>query len=140
MSSDWYCHTCAAKLGKIHSPPSNLTGSSEQLEKFYKHTQPTGSYGINSVFDNPSYDKYADYIVDACCSGSVEVDSRGRTNIVWLAGERTGVTIVNNKPHCVCDAVKVVLSGKAHRVHAFPTGSQVAAVQTCCECGAPIAT
>jgi len=138
MSKQWYCHSCAAKKNLLANPPTNLTGSSYQLDKYIKHTQPTSSYDINSVFDDPSYDTYAAHTVNACCSGSVEVDEKGRTNIVWAAGKTVGWTLFSGLPSCDCDAVKVVLAHDHHRIHPYATGSLEARAETCCECGEPV--
>jgi len=56
----------------------------------------------------------------AQCSGAVELDDRGRRNIIWLAGEPTGFRYEAGIPVGPTDAVKVVLSSEARKVHAFP--------------------
>jgi hypothetical protein len=47
---------------------------------------PSTTYKINSIFNTNDYDKFKNYIIDTIHSGSVEIDSCGRMNIVWIAG------------------------------------------------------
>lgn len=135
--SKYYCHECALKLGLItNHDNTNFTGSfSPQLEKFIKHTQPLHYYNINSIFDKIDYLDYKDYIVNTLASGSVEIDNKNRTNIVWVAGKTTGVAIINNQLDIPVDAVKVVLQDDVLKIHAFATGSLGLRQETCIECG-----
>ncbi len=62
--STYYCHVCAANLGLMNvASPLSLTGTNYQLAKFIKHTDPTGTYAINSVYDDADYAVYENYIV-----------------------------------------------------------------------------
>jgi hypothetical protein len=132
----YLCHECATKAHVLKPlATTELTGSTVQLEKYIKHTAPTGSYGINSVLDDPRYETYRDYIVTAHASGSVEIDNLGRVNIVWAAAEATGLTFKDGAVVAVTDAVKVVLHDKEMRVHAYPTGSHEFTAALCSECG-----
>jgi len=91
--SKYYCHKCAEILDLLPANTElNYTGSIVQLDKFIKHTMPTASYKINSVFQTNDYDQFKNYMVNSICSGSVEIDNLGRMNIVWVAGEKTNLT------------------------------------------------
>ncbi|HAQ71563.1 MAG TPA: hypothetical protein DCR48_11370 [Flavobacteriales bacterium] len=91
--SKYYCHKCAEIIDLLPANTElNYTGSIVQLDKFIKHTMPTASYKINSVFQTNDYDQFKNYMVNSICSGSVEIDNLGRMNIVWVAGEKTGTT------------------------------------------------
>ena len=138
--STYYCHSCAISLGHLRClGTQNLTGSQYQLDKYIKHTAPTGTYGLNSVFDVGDYPSYRDYVIHTQASGSVEVDGGGRVNVLWCAGKATGLTFTNGVPVSPTDAVKVVLHN-GPKVHAFPTGSMVFGSATCSNCGAAIVT
>jgi hypothetical protein len=117
---------------------SSLTGSKYQLDKFVKHTAPQGNYNLNSVFASSSYQSYRDWLVDATASGSLEVDDMGRHNLVYVAGEKTGVTYLNGSFHTDCNAVKVVLPYSSGSIHAFPTSSADLRTGTCPRCGGPL--
>src|SRR3972149_3632859 len=90
----YYCHDCMKTLGLITPmSPTNPTATQYQLDKFLKHTTPTGNYALNSVFSDPSISAYSGYLVNAGASGCLEVDDYGRKNIVWIAGSPIGITI-----------------------------------------------
>jgi hypothetical protein len=138
--STHYCHECAITLGHLRplEPATNLTGSINTLKKYFKHTVPPASGSVISVFDQPDYDAYKDYVVTTLASGSVEVDSSGRYNILWVAGKQTGFTFINGVAQGPTDAVKVVLHTNPESIHAFPTGSVEFISATCARCGNPI--
>jgi hypothetical protein len=134
-----YCHECSAKNGWLGAPPSSLTGSAYQLEKFFKHTVPPTGSGIITIFDDPSYKNYAEYSVHTAVSGSLEIDAQGKRNIVWVAERTLGTLFVNGVLQGGVDAVKIVLAHDSAKVHLFPTASAGIAASTCAECGARIA-
>ena len=135
----YYCHNCSRILGLVNPEiPTTLTGTSYQLEKFTKHTAPTGSYPYNSIFSDPSYEIYQNYIVTTMVSGSVQVDDLGRTNLIYLAGKEVGATYENDELIVPADAVCVVLNDNECRIHGYPLNS-TAFVTACCEnCGIPV--
>lgn len=140
--SDYYCHKCALTLPTFSSivevDKLNLTGSLYQLSKFIKHTTPKVLLGRISVFDTPKYEGYRDYSVNTSASGSVEVDSNGRTNIIWYAGSNIGVTYNSGRFECDADSIKVVLSHDGNKIHAFPVNSIAYDSKKCKICGKEI--
>jgi len=76
--SQFFCHSCSVSGLVTPAMPTSLTGTSYQLEKFIKHTAPTVTYPINSIFDDPTYDTYSGYIVTGTISGLLEIDNYGR--------------------------------------------------------------
>jgi len=133
----YYCHECSIELGFLidNAPTTNFTGSSEQLEKFIKHTTPTQSYDINSIFNDKSYSNYRDYIVNTLASGSVEIDDQNRKNIVYCAGKNIDFTNISGSIQIPTDAVKVVLHQNSYKIHSYPTGSAGFVNSTCDKCG-----
>jgi len=133
----YYCHECAIKLNLLSNnyPVTNFTGSSEQLRKFIKHTTPTQSYDINSIFNDKTYSNYKDYIVNTLASGSVEIDDKNRKNIVYCAGKNIGFTYISGSIQIPTDAVKVVLYHNSYKIHSYPTGSAGFVNNVCDNCG-----
>ncbi|MDP7026631.1 MAG: hypothetical protein QGI16_06845 [Candidatus Marinimicrobia bacterium] len=103
-----------------------------------KHTLPNTQNGLLSVFDSGSYDHYKDYIVNTMASGSVEIDSNNKTNVVLYAGKNTGVSYLNGNVISPPDTIKVVLSQNENKIHAYPTSSNDIKQETCQNCGAMI--
>lgn len=136
-----YCHPCAARLGHLQDVyTSDPLQTEYQLEKFVKHTIPP-SHPCWSVFNSTSTGDYANYVVATAASGTVELDARGRRNIIWLAGQPTGFAY--DKDGALVgptDGVKVVLSSEATRVHAFPVNTSNLATQVCASCGRLVPT
>jgi len=140
IMSDYYCHNCGIELGIIQplDPATNLTGSVVTLQKFYKHTVTPSSGSIISVFDQPNYENYKNYIINTAASGSVERDDQGRINIVWSAGHQTGYTYDNGVLQGPADGVKLVLHTDSDKIHAYPTGSVGFINRLCAKCGKSI--
>ena len=135
----YYCHSCSVLLGIVNPEiPISLTGSSYQLEKFTKHTAPTGIYSLNSVFSNPSYEKYRDYVVTTTVSGSAYIDDYGRTNLLYFAGEEIGATYQNGQLLIHADTVVLVFHDDEWKLHAFPASSNSFQQSTCANCGSSI--
>jgi len=136
------CHQCGISEGLISPNPDetiNLTGTTYQLDKYMKHTAPYNQPGFNSVFDDPTYEAYRSYHINASYSGCVEVDGNRRINLVWYAGEENGVLEDDGVPVLNTDSVKVVLSNDHHRVHCFSVASGATLSAASCElCGAPV--
>jgi len=65
-TNHYHCHACAKSLGSLptHPETSDFTGSlgSYTLEKFIKHTAPYSGAGTISIFSQPDYQNYKDYI------------------------------------------------------------------------------
>lgn len=116
-----------------------MTGSAYQLGKFLKHTLPPTAGGAISVFDEPSYEAYASYSIDAAVSGSLEIDDHGRRNITWVASKQVGTLFHGGVLQGGVDAVKIVLPHDALRVHTYPTSSAEIQTATCADCGAHLA-
>ena len=133
-----YCHPCAAEERRLRKPPDgDLIGTTYQLEKYIKHTAPDPKYPVQSVFSTPSTQEYASYIIETMAAGSLEVDDRGRSNVIWAAGKETGFLF---KQGCLIqpqDAVKVVLSSSTGEIHAFPANSTGFLGVKCTRCGGP---
>ena len=136
----YYCHECSVLLGILPGKIDdfNPTGSIKQLEKYYKHTVPSNDRGINSIFDLTDNKKYKDYLINTLVSGSVEIDEKDNTNVVWIAGRKTGFTLKNGKFYCKDDSVKVVYHDDKIRIHGFPTGSAKISEGFCLMCGGKI--
>lgn len=142
MANTYYCHDCSIKRwGPNHShTTTNLTGSTDTLGKFIKHTIPPPLSGnpIVSVFNDRDYSTYSGYVVNAIASGSTEVDHLDRKNIVWYAGKEVGVLHSGSTFTASTDTIKVVLAHDSSKVHAFPVQSGPLLAQTCADCGRPI--
>ena len=136
----YYCHPCAAQRGYLQNVyTSDPLQSQYQLDKFMKHTLPP-SHPFSSVFNSTSTGDYADYVVNTAASGAVEIDARGRRNIIWVAGRPTGFAYSGGALVGPTDGVKVVLSSEATKVHAFPVDMTTLATQKCESCGGPVST
>lgn len=118
--------------------PESLTGTSYQLEKFIKHTAPTGTYPINSLFSDPSYERYRDFVATTIVSGSAYIDDQGRINLLYFAGDKIGVTYENGQLLIPADTVEVVLHNNKWKIHAFPANSNSFQQTTCQNCGSPV--
>jgi hypothetical protein len=119
----YYCHRCAMERGLLQDVyTSEPLPSHTSSPSFIKHTLPA-SHPSASVFNSTSTGDYADYVVDAAASGAVEFDGHGRRNIIWIAGRQTGFRFHNGALVGPTDAVKVVLSSDATKVHAFAVNS-----------------
>ncbi len=134
----YFCHSCSV-LGLVTPAiPASLTGTSYQLEKYIKHTAPTGTYPINSIFDDPTYDAYSGYIVTGTISGLMEIDDYGRKNFIWYAGEKTGAEYQNGVFIAPTSGIKIVLLEDDTKLHAFPITAQSGSVNYCANCGAAL--
>lgn len=93
----YYCHNCAAQLGYLRQVPAGkVVASSYQLDKYLKHTLPSLSHELQSVFETPSTQTYRDYILDALAARSIEIDDHGSANVIWVAGAQAESPRVNN--------------------------------------------
>jgi hypothetical protein len=115
-----------------------LIGTQYQLEKYVKHTVPDPRYNVQSVFNSTSTQVYATYVVESMAAGSVEVDHRGRNNVIWYAGQPTGFLYERGKIKLPEDGVKIVLTTSTGQVHAYPVVSQPVQSATCADCRRPV--
>jgi hypothetical protein len=101
-----------------------------------KHTVPDRTFLVQSVFNTPSTQAYEGYIIDTLAAGAVEIDPAGRTNLIWAAGEDVGFRFEAGQQLVIPqDAIKVVLSSDAGKVHAFSVHSSDFAGSRCPDCG-----
>lgn len=137
--SRYYCHECSILNGLVTpASPVSLTGTSYQLGKFIKHTAPTGTYPLNSIFDDPTYDTYSQYVVTGTASGLLEIDDGNRKNFIWFAGRRTGAEYRNGIFIAPTSGVKVVLPEDDTKLHAFPITASPPSTVNCVSCGKPL--
>lgn len=135
----YYCHECAIRIGLLRpTTPISLTATEYQLDKYLKHTSPVTDYDFYSVFTNPRSETYERYIVTALASGSVQVDNQGRTNVVWVASEHTGITYKDGRFLASTNAVKVVFHDDDRKIHGFPIYTSELGTSTCASCGRPV--
>ena len=139
--AQYYCHTCSISRALVHPvSPSSLTDTVYKLDKFIKHTAPAASsvYGITSVFEDPAYYSVESYLVNAAASGFLEIDDRGRCNLIWYAGSRVGAEYHNGVFVAPTDGVKVVLPEDDAKIHTYSIGSSPSRSEFCASCGNPI--
>ena len=136
----YYCRSCDRELGLLENVyTSDPLQSEYQWGKFLKHTV-AGVLPDSSVFNSTSTGRYAYYIVNTGASGAVEIDCRGRRNIVLLAGQPTGFEYRNGILVGPTDGVKMVLSSGPAKVHAFPVSAAALTTKPCARCGGPVAS
>ena len=142
----YYCRQCADHLKIIDTSISAIepTGSPYQLEKFMKHTLP-GHYKkwtTSSIFKDPAFATYSDWIVHTLASGCVEVDARNRVNHLYFAGEETGYSYdpTGKKVNYPESGVKVVLHDNDDRIHAFSINPTIDTTSLCANCGTRLLT
>lgn len=136
----YYCRKCAVAIGEISEEfpiPDNLIGTEYKLEKFVKHNFPTEFEEIHSIFKEPNLLKYSQYVINTSASGCLEIDDHGRKNLIFVAGETTGYTLVNGEIFRPDDAVRLVFYKDTNKIHAFSTSGSVIP-KLCSRCGCPI--
>jgi hypothetical protein len=132
----YYCHQCARELGLVTpADASAMTASGYLLEKYIKHTAPTGIYPVNSIFQSSDWQKYKSYALLTAASGCLEIDDQNRKNLIYFAGEKTGMRYDGGVFTCHCSGVKLVCAENVVRMHPFPSDFQPEA-QQCANCGA----
>lgn len=137
--SRYFCHECGANHGYLESVHTgSLTETDYQLAKYMKHTVPDSKYAVQSVFTSGTTEKYRDYIVSSALSGSVEIDDRGRTSIIWAAGKEIGFKYQDGVLQHPEDVVKVVLSTDSGKVHAYSQSSTQFASASCSDCSGSV--
>ena len=150
--STYYCPRCTYGMisGSIVDPRTcNLSGSFARYdlyEKYNKHVLNSGSDPVNSVFTYDSFDisspityqEYENYCFLTSISGSLEIDDKGRSNLVWYAQKQTGELTINGSATGHLDSVKLVLWSDEEKIHAFPTSSVALFANRCAHCGCPL--
>lgn len=132
----YYCHTCAARRGlmKTLKNDNNYLTTNYQLEKFIKHTIPSDKYKYVSVFDDPNYFNYKTAIISTSGSGCLEIDDKGRINLIYVAGYRVGVTFEKGIIKYPDDAFKVVFHDNGALIHSYPETSDIVNAKRCLDC------
>ena len=140
---EYFCHKCSVELGHLNTGSTehiNFTGSSYQLDKFIKHTLPPSQSGLISIYSDPSYGAYKDYIVNTMASGSTMFDQFHRKNVIWYASKENGVSYLGGIPHSTTDVVKVVLSHMEEKIHSYPVNSSELITKKCKRCNTNVLT
>ena len=136
---DYYCRECAAKNGFPNIPSGfDPTGTPYQIEKFWKHTRPTGIYAVNSVYDDPSPAAYSGCLASGLAHGFWQVDGSGRTAMVWYAGKRVGQTNFKNSPPRPDSAIVIPHPYSPTSAHHYSTASDAILQGQCKMCGRPL--
>jgi hypothetical protein len=132
----YFCHRCSAARKYLEAIRSDsLLQSPYQLGNYMKHTVPNAKSDVLSVFSSTSTSAFESYVINSKTAGSVEIDERGRANIIWVAGKDIGLKYVRGQVVGPEDAVKVVLSTSTGRIHAYPQSSKQFLPEVCADCG-----
>ena len=136
----YYCHDCAVINGTLRPPPKGegLTGNTYKLDKYIKHTLPCSTGDYRTLFSGVTSESYHRYIVTSVASGHVQVDSKGRTNIVWVGSEDTGIALQGGKFIGDVSAVKVVCHSDTNKIHGYPIAVTELQSASCVQCGRTI--
>ena len=136
--SEYYCNRCGARRGLLRRVPEDLISTPYQLSKFVKHTVLNSQAKYLSTFLSTSTGDYGSLVVASVNAGSVELDDRGRTNVIFRAGRPTGRLFSKGQFIQVQPSVCVVLTSSTGEVHAFPDSDDRYRNERCRDCGAPI--
>ncbi|MDP2361641.1 MAG: hypothetical protein Q8O14_12975 [bacterium] len=117
--------------------PTGITLTSYQLGKYIKHTCPSSIYDINSVLVDGSLSAYENYLITASASGCLQLDDRGRKNLIYYAGEETGLQYNNGIYTMPCSGIKVAFCEDVGKIHLFPKVFHPNS-RTCTDCGCPV--
>ena len=132
----YYCNACGVRRNLVRRPPDDLINTTYQLDKFIKHTVLDPAHRLVSTFNSTSTGEYSDLVIKAVNAGSVEIDDRGRTNIICRAFRPTGHRYKSGQFVRVQTSVCVVLTSSTGEIHAFPDDEARFANRTCADCGA----
>jgi hypothetical protein len=118
---------------------SDSLESTYQRDKYEKHSKPSSSHHVQTVFDNSSTQYYEDCIREAVERGAVQVESRG-TNVIFCpsTGRAIGSKYKWGQYADQQDTVVVVKTSDRGGVHAFLKASSQYSGQKCARCGGPI--
>ena len=132
--TDYYCPNCATMNGlKSGIDTSDVLGTSYQQGKHRKHTVPSTSHPVQSVFDSSSTQYYEDCIQEAIFKGFVEIDDHGRKNVLFCpsTGGDVGSKYKWGKLATRVDTVVVVNTSAPSEIHPFLTNSSHFSTQAC---------
>lgn len=142
--STYYCYSCRVALG-LYNPPAdpeslNLTGNAYLLGKFVEHTIPaSGAHKPkNSIYSDPTYETYKGYYVSGSASGSLEILSDGKKNLIWYAGTPLGPAFETGAFAFMGETVKIVFPENTGKLHHFHVDSQNYLTAVCANCGGPV--
>lgn len=134
--AQYCCQDCWTTLGLVSvAHPASFTGTNYQSEMFTKHHAPTGNYQRNSVFDDPSYPKYSDYMATGSIAGYLEIDYYSRRNLIWAAGERTGAEYQRGVFFATSSGIKIVGVENHDGIHSYPVREIPGSYHFCRSCG-----
>jgi hypothetical protein len=137
-----YCHPCAKACGLAADVfTSDLSQSQYQVVKIERHTTaPIPSRTPVSVFSSTDLQTYADYVVNTSAAGVVQIDAKGRRNIIWLFGKNTGYTYQHGAIRNPTDGMKLVLSSDPVKAHLMPCATSSLTIARCIKCDGPVLT
>ena len=117
-------------------PTTDLLATEYQRQKHRKHTTPSSSHTVQSVFDDPSEEYYRQTIQEAYKLGAMEVTSRG-TDILFCPSTQSSFGFKQRWGSHLGrqDTVRVVKSTDALQVHAFLNASSDHSSHRCDACG-----
>jgi hypothetical protein len=130
-----YCHPCGRARQRVYQPPTDPLATAYQLGKYLKHTVVDPTFTVQSIFNSTSTQAYEHYVVEATTAGAVELDARGRWNLIVAAGKEVGVRYERGRPVAAEDAIKAVLSSEDGRIHAFTIEVSPFRSIRCPDCG-----
>ena len=136
----YHCAKCTDAKGLRPSAPStDFLLTSYQRDKHTKHTVPSSSHTVQSVFDDPSEAYYQQTLLQAYRYGALEATSRG-TDILFCPSTQSTVGYKQQWGTHVArqDTIRVVLSSDSVKVHAFLNASSDHTQHRCGTCGGPL--
>jgi hypothetical protein len=92
---------------------------------------------VQGVFTSTEAKVYADYIIAAQAAGGVVVDAWNRYSIILCAGRAVGYHYERGQLVAPADAIQLVLSSDAGRLHAYPIRSSTVTGLACATQGCP---
>ncbi len=120
-------------------PTTDFLATDYQRQKHQKHTVPSSSHPVQSVFDEPSQEYYLQTIQEAYHQGALDVTSRG-TDILFCPSTQSTFGFKQRWGSHVGrqDTVRVVKTTDALEVHAYLNASSDHSTHRCDVCGGPL--
>lgn len=132
----YYCGPCRLSLGYAPALPSGpLLQSGSQQVKHAKHTVVDPSERLQSIFSDPSTATIRVEVENALSSGAMEMDDRGRINLLTWSGQGVGYRYEWGTQIEEQQITKVVLSSNAGQRHQFTETIARLGSQRCSICG-----
>jgi hypothetical protein len=132
----YLCHSCAPARGHPRpAAPVALTVTSYQLGKYLKHTIQSSEAAYNTVFTLPASETYRDSLVETVAFGHLQIDDRGRRNLILVTPRQTGDALQGGHILGPTDGVKVVYPYDYNLIHGFPIRSSELLSPKCAACG-----